>query len=174
MLLLMRNSFTDIGPLQAGLTGLGQLAIAGGAGVFIAGISINRIVAQLGTKGTVCLSLLVAAAIQFCFGIAMSLPMTLLAAFSLTCAGQLIKLCVDAAVQSDIADQSRGRVFAIYDTLFNVIQVCAITVAAMVLPLSGQSASLTLALMVCYLIGFAGYLVMFRRTTPATATNLLE
>jgi len=53
----------------------------------------------------------------------------LAAAFVLPLAGQAIKLCLDAEVQTRIADHVRGRVFALYDTVFNVSYVVA-TVAA--------------------------------------------
>ena len=63
----------------------------------------------------------------------------LIAAFLLALAGQTIKLCLDAEVQTSIGDEVRGRVFSLYDTVFNVSYVVATVVAAMLVPDDGQS-----------------------------------
>jgi hypothetical protein len=87
----------------------------------------------------------------------------LFAAFLLFGASQVTKLCVDAAVQGDVGDESRGRVFALYDTLFNVTQVVAISLAATVVPLDGRSHGLIIATVVIYLLGVFGYALAMRR-----------
>ncbi|ONI82160.1 MFS transporter [Saccharothrix sp. ALI-22-I] len=166
-LLLMRNSFTDYGPFKAGMAGLGEVAVAGGAGILLAGLVTDRIVDVLGRRGTVCGALLLAAATQLGLGLPMLLPTILVASFLLTFAGQVVKLCVDAAVQGDIGDDVRGRVFALYDTLFNVTQVAAVTVAAATVPLDGRSPGLVIAATVAYLLGLVGYLLLVKRSaTP--------
>ncbi|WP_433266855.1 MFS transporter [Actinosynnema sp. CS-041913] len=162
-LLLMRNAFTDVGPLKAGMAGLGEVAVAGGAGILVAGLVTDRIVDVLGRKGTVCGALGLAAATQLGLGLPMLLPTILAASFFLTFAGQVVKLCVDAAVQSDIRDEVRGRVFALYDTLFNATQVAAVAAAAAVVPLDGRSPGLIVAATVAYLLGISGYLLLSRR-----------
>ena len=56
----------------------------------------------------------------------------LVAAFVLGAAGQVVKLCADAGVQGEGADErARGRVFALYDVVFNVGYVLAVAVAAL-------------------------------------------
>ncbi|WP_309109993.1 MFS transporter [Saccharothrix sp.] len=166
-LLLMRNSFTDFGPFRAGLAGLGEVAVFGGAGILVAGLVTDRVVDVLGRRGTVCGALGLAAATQLGLGLPMTLPTTLAASFLLTFAGQVVKLCVDAAVQHDIGDEVRGRVFALYDTLFNATQVAAVAVAAAVVPLDGRSPGLVVAATVAYLLGITGFLALNRRThTP--------
>ncbi|WP_367133904.1 MFS transporter [Saccharothrix sp. HUAS TT1] len=165
-LLLMRNAFTDYGPFKAGMAGLGEVALAGGAGILLAGLVTDRIVDVLGRRGTVCGALLLAAATQLGLGLPMLLPTVLAASFVLTFAGQVVKLCVDAAVQGDIGDEVRGRVFALYDTLFNVTQVAAVTAAAAVVPLDGRSPALVLAATAAYLFGLLGYLLLNKRSTP--------
>ncbi len=59
---------------------------------------------------------------------------------------QTTKICVDTVVQAGVADEARGRVFALYDMAFNVAFVLAAGVAAAVLPASGRSA---VVLVVC-------------------------
>ncbi|TQJ03836.1 MFS transporter [Amycolatopsis cihanbeyliensis] len=160
--LLMRYSFTDIGLLKAGLPGLGQVAALGGAGILLAGVLTPRLVARFGRTRVVVSALLLAAAAQAGLGLPFLLPTVLVASFLITSAGQVLKLCVDSAVQADIADETRGRVFALYDTLFNVTMVAAVTVAATLSPLDGHAPGLLLAATGCYLIGIAGYLVAVR------------
>ena len=157
-LLLMRHG------IDAGMAGLGQIAIAGGAGILVAGLTTDRIVDVLGRKGTVTAALLLAAAAQLGLGLPMLLPTILVGSFLLTYVGQVVKLCVDAAVQGEIGDEVRGRVFALYDTLFNATQVAAVSAAAAVVPIDGRSPGLIVAATATYLIGLGLYLVLLKRS----------
>lgn len=161
--LLLRYAFHDVGLLKAGLPGLGQLAAMGAAGILLAGFCTPRLVARFGRHRVVVSSLVLAAAAQAGLGLPMVLPTVLIAAFLVTAAGQVLKLCVDSAVQQDVGDEARGRVFALYDTLFNITQVAAVAAAAAFVPPDGRSAPLLVAATVIYLLGVAGYLVAVRR-----------
>ncbi|KAA9166910.1 MFS transporter [Amycolatopsis acidicola] len=165
--LLMRYAFTDLGVFKAGLPGLGQMAVMAGAGILLAGFCTPRLVTRFGRHRVVLCSLLVAAVAQLGLGLPMVLPTVLLASFFITSAGQVLKLCVDSAIQRDVGDQSRGRVFALYDTLFNITQVAAVAAAAAVTPLDGRSPSLLIVATVVYLFGGLGYLLAIRRN-PAS------
>ena len=163
--LLLRYSLHDVGPLKAGMSGLGEVAFAGGAGLLVAGLLTARIVGRFGRRGAVCGALVVAAGAQLALGLSMTLPMILAVAFVLIAAGQVIKLCVDSAAQRDVGDETRGRVFALYDTLFNITQVVAVAVAAAVVPSDGQARWLLLVVIALYLLGFVGYLLVLRNRT---------
>ncbi|WP_137814073.1 MFS transporter [Gandjariella thermophila] len=169
--LLLRYSFHDIGPLRAGLPGLGEAATAGGAGLLAAGLVTARIVARFGRPVAVCGALLLAAVAQLGLGLPMTLPAVLLAAFLVTGTGQVVKLCVDAAVQQEVGDETRGRVFSVYDMLFNVTQVVAITVTAMLVPTDGRSPGLVVAATLVYLVGLVGYLLVRRARRGTTAAH---
>lgn len=161
--LLMRHSFTDIGPLRAGAVGLGELALAGGAGILLAGVATAPLLHRLGARLLVSGSLVLGALVIALLGLPMLLPTTLAAAFLLTFAGQVVKLCVDTIVQRDIADEYRGRVFSLYDTLFNVTQVLAVAVAAPLVAPDGRSPDLLVAAVLLYVAGLAGYLLVLRQ-----------
>ena len=103
---------------------------------------------------------------QFGLGLPMLLPTTLVAAFLIAYTGQVVKLCVDAAVQRDIGDETRGRVFALYDMLFNITQALAVAIAATVIPANGESVALIVAATVVYLAGIAGFELVSRRSQP--------
>jgi MFS family permease len=160
--LLLRYSFHSWGVLRAGLGGLGEVAVAGGAGLLVAGLCTARLVGRFGRRGAICGALALAAAAQAGLGLPMVLPTILAAAFLLTAAGQVVKLCVDSAAQQDVPDETRGRVFALYDTLFNITQVAAVAIAAAVVPMNGQARWLVAVATGVYLVGMAGYLLVLR------------
>ncbi|WP_335334193.1 MULTISPECIES: MFS transporter [Actinoalloteichus] len=162
-LLLMRHGFTDLGPFRAGLLGVGQVVGAAAAGIVVGALLTPRLVARHGARGAVRGALLGGAATMLLLGIVTTLPTLLLASFLVGLAGQVVKLCADAAVQRDIVDEHRGRVFALYDTLFNVMYVAAIAAAATVAPLDGRSPALLFAAAGLYLLGLVGHGMASRR-----------
>ncbi|WP_132112875.1 MFS transporter [Actinocrispum wychmicini] len=161
--LLMRYYFHDYGPLKAGLAGLGEIAAVVGVAIFIAGVITPRLVTRFGQNRVIVASLLVVAAAMLGLGLPMTLPSVLGAAFLLFGGSQVTKLCVDATIQTDVGDESRGRVFALYDTLLNITQVAAIALAATVVPDNGHSPGLIIGIVVIYLLGIVGYLLAIRR-----------
>ncbi|WP_158880085.1 MFS transporter [Amycolatopsis anabasis] len=165
--LLMRYSFTDLGLFRAGLPGLGQMALMAGAGTLLAGFLTPRLVRRFGRHRAVLGALVAAAAAQAGLGLPMVLPTALLASFAITFAGQVLKLCVDSAIQQDIGDEAVGRVFTLYDTLFNLTLVAAVSGAAALTPLDGHSPALLIIATFCYLLGAAGYLAVARRDRAA-------
>ncbi|ANN14228.1 MFS transporter [Amycolatopsis orientalis] len=166
--LLMRGHFAG-----GGMTGLGQMAGFGGAGILVAGLLTARLIRRFGRVRVVVGALVLAAAAQAGLGLPMLVPTALLAAFLVTGAGQVLKLCVDSSVQLDVADEARGRVFSLYDTLFNITQVTAVSLAATVVPDDGRSPGLLLTATAFYLVGAVGYLLAVRkRRRSDTATPL--
>jgi MFS family permease len=165
--LLMRNHFTDAGIFRAGLPGLGQMVMFGGAGILADGLLTARLIRLFGRRRVVVGALLIAAFAQSALGLPMVVPTALVAAFLVTGAGQVLKLCVDSSIQLDVADEARGRVFSLYDTLFNITQVVAVSVAATVVPDDGRSPALLIAATVLYLVGAAGYVLAVRRHRTA-------
>jgi drug/metabolite transporter superfamily protein YnfA len=94
----------------------------------------------------------------------------LAAAFLLSLAGQSIKLCLDAEVQTSIRDETRGRVFALYDTVFNVSYVVATVAAATLVPADGRSTALMLVAGGVYVLGLVGFQVRLA-TAPAQGST---
>lgn len=164
--LLMRHSFSDSGPFQAGAAGLGEVTLAGGTGLLLAGVCTAPLLHRFGARLTISASLVLGAVAVAALGLPMELPTTLAAALVLTFAGQTVKLCVDTIVQADIPDEYRGRVFSLYDTLFNLTQVLAVAVTAPVVAPDGRSPELLVAAIVVYLLGLTGYLLVLRGTRP--------
>lgn len=150
--LLYRNAFHDEGVLRSGLTGLGQVVAAGGVGLFAAALVTPRLAGRLGPRRTaVAMTLLGALG-----GAALQAPVTMASqlgsALVLGFATQATKICVDTLVQREVAGDVLGRVFAIYDTLFNGSFVAAALLAAACLPADGRSAG---AVAVMAVVGLA-------------------
>jgi hypothetical protein len=76
---------------------------------------------------------------------------------------QAVKICVDSTLQETVEDDYRGRVFSVYDTLFNVTFVLALVVGAFTLPPSGVSPAVTSAVAVGYLLAAVTYARLTRR-----------
>jgi hypothetical protein len=74
----------------------------------------------------------------------------LAAAFVLGLTTQGAKIATDTIVQSSVDDGYRGRIFSVYDVLFNVAFVGAAAVAALMLPPDGRSALLVVTLAALY------------------------
>ncbi len=153
VLLLMRYALTDVGPLKAGIAGLGEVVVAVAAGLGVAAVITPWLTARVGRPGTVRIMLVLAAAALLGLGLPMTLPSILAGSFVLGLVGQAIKLCSDAAVQLEVGDGVRGRVFSLSDTTFNVTYVLAVAGAALLAPPDGRSPLLLALAAGLYLFG---------------------
>jgi MFS family permease len=142
VLLLERNTYHDPTNPDAGLSGFAAMLTIAGLGIAIGAFISPYIVRILGrylwirlamVVGTPSLLLYIAIPNQFTIGIA---------AFLLAMCGQAVKVTNDALVQSKIHDEFRGRVFSFYDMAVNAAIVTGASVAALVLPKSGESRTL--------------------------------
>jgi len=70
---------------------------------------------------------------------------------------QGVKICVDTTLQETVEDDYRGRVFSVYDTLFNVTFVVALLGGAVTLPPSGVSVPVPVAVAGGYLLAAVVY-----------------
>ncbi len=156
-LLLYRNSFISDGLLRAGFAGICQLLIAGALGLLLAAVLTPLLVARFGRRRTVRGALLVAGLVIVTLGLPMIMPTMLATAFALSTAGQVVKLSLDATVQRDVEDAARGRVFALYDAVFNIGYVLAVALAATVVPPDGHAPELLLLAATAYLTAAALY-----------------
>ena len=76
----------------------------------------------------------------------------MVAAFLLGLTAQNIKICVDTLVQAHVDDDLKGRVFVLYDMVFNIALVLAALIGAAVLPTDGKSVSILVVLAAGYLL----------------------
>lgn len=139
LILLYRNWFHTPAESHEAFADLSVAVAVSGAG-FLAAAVVTPVVTDRRPAPAWVVTLLVGAAVtQVLPGALYTKPALLVAAFFLGLASQGIKICVDTFVQATVDDAFRGRVFALYDVLFNVSFVAAAAVAAVVLPESGRS-----------------------------------
>lgn len=138
-ILLYRSYFNDPADTEAGFTGLATAVLVSGAG-FVAAAFITPFVTERITLQQWVLTLLVlASVVQVMPGAFYTVPTLLAAAFALGITSQGVKICVDTLVQETVDDAFRGRVFALYDVIFNVAFVASAAAAAVLLPVDGKS-----------------------------------
>ena len=133
-----------------------------GVGAFVANVITPSAIARWGRYRTANGALLAAAGFQL-GAIGLQLPMMVLCGFLLGAAGQVVKLCVDTAMQIDVDDALRGHMFAVQDALFWMSFIVALAAAAAVVPTDGRSHGLVVAGSVVYLVGLAVHAAVVRR-----------
>ncbi len=170
-LMLFRHAFTGTGVLRGGLAGVGEAVALAAAGLGLAALLTPWLVHHLGRARTVRIALLTAAATQLALAAWLTLPAVLVAAFLLGAAGQVVKLCADAGVQGEVGDEVRGRVFALYDAVFNVCYVLAVAAAALLAPPDGRAPWLLAATAGVYVLGLVAHDRQLRCAAPAAAAD---
>jgi MFS family permease len=86
----------------------------------------------------------------------------LVVGFALGVVAQGVKICVDTIIQQHVDDAYLGRVFSLYDMLFNVALVLGAAVSAPFMPLDGKSYALVGAVAFGYLAAAAAFAVLNR------------
>ncbi len=169
LILLYRNYFHTVEDSNTAFNELSVAVLVSGAG-FISAAFLTPVVIERISQRTWILGLLVGAAATQVFPAALfTQPALLVAAFFLGLASQGIKICVDTLVQTHVDDAYLGRVFALYDVIFNVAFVAAAAVAAVVLPADGKSYAVLGATAIGYVVTAVGYARATRRPAALTA-----
>ncbi|MFH8367963.1 MFS transporter [Streptomyces sp. NPDC018031] len=148
VLMLCRYAWADAG--SDGLALLGLAVAVSGAGFFVAAVITPWGVGRFGTSGWIGLCAASAAVLVPGLGLPFEPPPMLVAAFVLGLATQGGKIATDTVVQATVDDGYRGRIFSLYDVLFNVGFVGAAGVAALILPPDGRSVALILTVTAVY------------------------
>jgi MFS family permease len=169
-LLLYRNYFAADGLARTGLPGLTQVVVAIAAGGALAALITPVAARQLGSARWCALLLAGAGVVLLAGELPYRTSLALAAALPLGFASQGLKICIDTVVQTQVADEFRGRVFALYDTLFNLALVGAAALTAFALPPTGRAPKTVAAMALVYLLTAAAYAAVNRtRARPVTA-----
>lgn len=153
--LLHRNYFhdpDDPAAADAAFAGLALLIGASGLGFAAAAVVTPIVVNRFGTRPWIVVLLGLAAVVQVFPTLLFTEPALLVSGFLLGLSAQGIKICVDTVVQLGVDDVYRGRVFSIYDVLFNLAFLAAATTAIVVLPDDGRSTPTLVCVGVGYLL----------------------
>ncbi len=151
-LLLNRNTFHDPADPESGLAGFAFAITVAGVGITIGAILAPFGVAKFGRHKWIRISLLASAVLPIALAFNQNQFFLVATGFFAGMAGQGVKVTNDALVQSKIADQFRGRVFAVYDVIVNAGIVGGAIVAALVLPSDGISSLLPALIAIAYIL----------------------
>ncbi|MFC5953990.1 MFS transporter [Streptomyces pratens] len=148
LLMLCRYALTDT--TEEGLALLGLALGVSGAGFFVAAVVTPWAAGRFGPGRWIMMCSAAAAVLEPAFGLPFASGPLLIGAFVLGLTTQGAKIATDTIVQSSVDDAFRGRIFSLYDVLFNVAFVGAAAVAALMLPPDGRSVPLVVTIAVIY------------------------
>lgn len=137
--LLYRNTFYAPQQSDAALTALGVALSAAGVGFLLAAVVTPMATSRLAPQRWIVVLLLGAAVAVVLPGGLFTQPAMVATALVLGLSAQSVKICVDTLVQTGVDDGFRGRVFAVYDVVFNVVFIAAAAAGALIIPVSGRS-----------------------------------
>ncbi|MET9493980.1 MFS transporter [Streptomyces sp. NPDC006552] len=133
-----------------GLALLGLALGVSGAGFFVAALVTPAATGRFGPGGWIAVCAGATAVLEPALGLFFEPAPTVAAAFVLGVATQGAKIATDTVVQSSVDDGFRGRIFSVYDVLFNISFVAAAGVAALMLPPDGRSVPLVALIAALY------------------------
>ena len=162
--LLYRNYFTDHGFFRAGLAGIGQVVATLAAGAALAALVTPVAFRHLGGVWWPAIMLASSAVFVLVLGLPFRPGFVVTLGLLLGFTSQAVKISVDTIVQHHIVDAFRGRVFALYDMLFNIALVLAAVLTALVLPEDGHSPAAVVAVAAGWAATAVGYVMSSRRT----------
>jgi MFS family permease len=173
-ILVFRNYFHRPDQIDAAIADLGLLVVITGAGFVFASVVTPPMSAWLGLRSSMIICLVASAVFQVVPGAIYARVPLMLAAFLLGLTAQCIKICVDTLVQAHVADELKGRVFVIYDMIFNVALVVASVIAALILPANGKSVMILIIMAVGYLLVAVAFALASRGVSMNEGTESLQ
>jgi MFS family permease len=154
-LLLCRNAFTT--DADEGLAKFAIMLGVSGAGYFAAALITPPVVRRISKEAWIAWLLAGSAGGMVVLCPPFDETLWAVGAFALGVVSQGVKLCVDTILQESIDDAYRGRVFAVYDMLFNASFAAAAAIAATWLPADGRSYPTLALIVLAYALGAAVY-----------------
>ena len=173
-ILVFRNYFHRPDQINAAIADLGLVVVITGAGFVFASLATPPMSAQWGLRSSMIICLVASAIFQVVPGAIYVRAPLMVAAFLLGLTAQCIKICVDTLVQAHVADEFKGRVFVIYDMIFNVVLVVAAVIAAVILPANGKSVIIMIIMAAGYLLVALGFALVSRGVSMDEGTESLQ
>ncbi len=165
-LLLYRNYFYHGGNGNNALGHATLLVITSAIGFGLAAVVTPQGVKRTTKDVWITAWLLVGGIATIALGPTFSQVPFLVLGFAMGLSAQCVKICADTTVQQVVDDAYMGRVFSIYDMLYNVAWVVGPAIAVPFMPDTGKSYPLVVVIGVLYLTAGAGYaaLTLTRKT----------
>jgi MFS family permease len=170
-LLLYRNYFYSGGNGNKALGSVTLLVITSAVGFGLAAVLTPPGVKRLTKDQWIALWLLIAGVVAILLGPTFDKYTYLVVGFALGLSAQCVKICVDTTVQQTVDDAYMGRVFSLYDMLYNVAFVIGPAIAIPFLPETGKSYLVILVIGACYVAASAGYAMLTIRNSKEEAQS---
>ena len=138
-LLMFRSPVAEDGDVSGAVPGLAAVFIGGAVGNLAASVLTPPLARRVAGWRWLTLLLALEGLAIAVFGPSFSPYLLAIAVFFVNLAGQGAKIIVDTDLQHECADDYRGRVFSLSDTMFNVSFVVGLFLGALVLPTDGRS-----------------------------------
>lgn len=165
-ILLFRNWFHEVHEIEPAMRDLGLWAGATGAGFILSAVVVPPLARSIGVRMAIVVLVSGAGVLQIVPGSIFTVPTLVCAGLLLGIGSQSLKICVDTLVQAHVDDDFKGRVFTIYDMIFNACFVGAALLTWAFLPADGHSLIGFVALGGCLIV--TG-LVFWRASAPLGA-----
>jgi MFS family permease len=166
-LLLYRNYFFHGGNGNKALGHAALLVITSAIGFGLAAVVTPQGVKRTSKDVWISIWLVVGGIATIVLGPTFSQIAFLLLGFAMGLSAQCVKICVDTTVQQVVDDAYMGRVFSIYDMLYNVSYVIGPAIVVSFMPSTGKSYPIVLVIGALYLAAGAIYAALTVRKTPA-------
>ncbi len=150
VLMLYRYYFTT--DAEVGLMALSGVVATSGLGYFAAAFLTPWATQHFRIETWIPITLALCGLLEFLLCVPFQQWGFLITGFVTGVLGQSGKICTDVVVQSGVADAYRGRVFSIYDLLFNGMMVVGVTLSALLLPPDGRSIFVLILITVLYFV----------------------
>lgn len=168
VVVIHRHHFAGEGRLGSAMAGAGGWFAVSGVGFVLSGVVSVPVAERIGVRRCIGAMLLVMGLSQATVGAIMAVPALLVNSFLTGLAGQSLKVQTDTVVQAHVDDDHRGRVFTLYDVLYNISTVLGAVLAAVVLPPDAVSPPAMAALGAGALLAGLGFLAATRPLGGAT------
>lgn len=151
-ILIFRNRLHAPSDVNGALIDIGLWAGAAGVGFVASVLLVPPLAHRMGLRSTLISLLVASGVIQLFPGTIFEKWWMFASGFLLGWFSQSIKIAVDTVVQAHVEESFKGRVFVIYDVVFNMSIVLAGVLGALLLPATGDSLRVFIGMAVGYFV----------------------
>jgi MFS family permease len=170
-LLLYRNYFFHGGNGNKALGSATLLVITSAVGYGLAAVITPQGVKRLTKDQWITIWLAIGGLVVVLLGPTFNKYTYLVVGLAMGVSAQCVKICADTTIQETVDDAYMGRVFSLYDMLFNVAFVIGPAIAVPFLPETGKSYLVVFVIGALYLAAATGYAALTLRRTERGAQS---
>ncbi len=168
-ILVMRNWFNGPDNISGATRDIALWAAANGAGVLASPFLTSQFAGRTGLRRWIVALFVVGGVIQIFPGSTFVMPGMLVASFVIGVQTQSMKISVDTLVHHHVDAAFKGRIFTLYDAIFNATVVLAAVLAAALAPPTGHSDALFVGIGLTMILSGIGVSVLGRAPVPVTS-----